>query len=297
MAAALDSIPCYVRAVPTLTPTPALDALLDLALSEDIGCGDVTTEAIVSADQVGGAHIRARERLVFCGSTAVDRLLWRYGPVAPAVTWQVAEGALVEPDTVVGVLDGRLRDLLVIERTALNLLQRMSGVATHTKRYVDVVAGTSARVVDTRKTLPGHRLLDKYAVRVGGAVNHRHGLDGGVLIKDNHLVCAGGITAAVERARRNAPHSLRIEVEVETPDQLDEALAVGADVVLIDNFSPVEARAAVRQAAGRAIIEASGGITLDTVRAFADAGVDLIAVGALTHSAVAVDLSMDVRAA
>ncbi len=282
--------------MPTLTPTPALDALLDLALAEDIGCGDVTTEAIIPGDQVGGAQIRARQRLVFCGGPAVDRLLWRYGPVAPAITWQVSEGDQVEPDTVVAVLDGRLRDLLVVERTALNLLQRMGGVATHTRCFVDAVAGTSARIVDTRKTMPGHRLLDKYAVRVGGAVNHRHGLDGGVLIKDNHLVCAGGIEAAVALAREHAPHSLRIEVEVETPDQLDAALAVGVDVILVDNFSPVEVRAAVRQAAGQAIIEASGGITLDNVRAFADAGVDLIAVGALTHSAVAVDLSMDMHA-
>ncbi len=288
--------PWYVPTMATLTPTPALDALLDLALAEDIGCGDVTTEAVVAREQVGGAALVARERLVFCGAPAVDRLLWRYGPIAPAVTWQVACGAVVEPDTVVAVLDGRLQDLLIVERTVLNLLQRMSGVATHTRRFVDAVAGTEARIVDTRKTMPGHRLLDKYATRVGGAVNHRHGLDGGVLIKDNHLVAAGGVAQAVERARARAPHSLRIEVEVDTPDQLDAALAAGADVVLIDNFSPVEARAAVRQAKGRALIEASGGITLETVRAFADAGVDLIAVGALTHSAIAVDLAMDVHA-
>lgn len=284
------------RAMPTLTPTPALDALLDLALSEDVGCGDVTTEAVIPVDIVGGAMLVARERLVLCGAPAVERLLWRYGPVAPACTWQVAEGASVEPGTVVAVLDGRLRDLLVIERTALNLLQRMSGVATLARRYVDAVAGTKARIVDTRKTIPGHRVLDKYATRVGGAVNHRHGLDGGVLIKDNHLVAAGGVKEAVRLARARAPHSLRVEVEVETPDQLDEALAAGADVVLLDNFSPVEARAAVRQVGGRAIVEASGGINLDTVRAFADAGVDLISVGALTHSAVAVDLAMDVHA-
>ncbi len=238
----------------------------------------------------------ARERLVLCGAPAVERLLWRYGPVAPAITWQVAEGSLVEPDTVVAVLDGRLRDLLVVERTVLNLLQRMSGVATLTRRYVDAIAETKARVVDTRKTIPGHRVLDKYATRVGGAANHRHGLDGGLLIKDNHLVAAGGVREAVRLARERAPHALRVEVEVETPNELDEALAAKADVVLIDNFSPVEARAAVRQVAGRAIVEASGGITLDTIRAFADAGVDLISVGALTHSAVAVDLSMDIRA-
>ncbi len=278
----------------TLIPTPALDVLLDLALAEDVGCGDVTTEAVIPPETVGNARVVARAPLVFCGAPAADRLLWRYGPIAPAVTWQVSEGASVGRDTVVAVLDGRLRDLLAIERTLLNLLQRTSGVATQARRFVEVVEGTSARVVDTRKTLPGWRLLDKYATRVGGAVNHRHGLDGGVLIKDNHLVAAGGVAEAVRRARANAPHSLRVEVEVEDPEQLEAALQAGVDVVLIDNFSPVEARAAVRQAAGRALVEASGGITFENVRAYADAGVDLISVGALTHSAPAVDLAMDV---
>ncbi len=281
--------------MPVLTPTPALDALLDLTLAEDIGCGDVTTEAVVPPDRVGRGLIVARSPLVFCGAPAVDRLLWRYGPVAPALTWHASEGQAVERDTVIGVLDGRLRDLLVVERPLLNLLQRMSGVATLTRRYVDACAGTRARVVDTRKTIPGHRILDKYAARVGGAANHRHGLDGGVLIKDNHLVVAGSVENAVRAARERAPHALRIEVEVTDLEQIEPALAAGAEVILIDNFSPVEARAAVQQIAGRALVEASGGITLDTVRAFADTGVDLIAVGALTHSAPAADIAMDVE--
>jgi nicotinate-nucleotide pyrophosphorylase (carboxylating) len=176
----------------------------------------------------------------------------------------------------------------------LNFLQRMSGVATQARCFVDAVAGTRARIVDTRKTLPGWRVLDKYAVRVGGAHNHRAALDGGVLIKDNHLAAGGGITRTVRRARADAPHVLRIEVEVESLEGLAEAIAAGADVVLIDNFTPAQAAEAVALAAGRVILEASGGITLANVRAFAEAGVDVISVGALTHSVIAADLALEV---
>lgn len=285
-------------ATPEFVPTPHLDALLDLALAEDLGCGDVTAAALVPADAMAVMRIEARQRLVLCGSPIVDRLLWRFGPGAPTIHWIAREGAVVEAGAPLARMTGRLRTLLAIERTALNLLQRTSGVATHTRAFVDAIDGTAARIVDTRKTLPGWRMLDKYATRVGGAANHRMALDGGVLIKDNHLAAAGGVAAAVKAARQNAPHSLRIEVEVEDFAGLAEALDAGADVVLLDNFTPDQVRRAVKEADGRAgrraIIEASGGITLTTVRAFAEAGVDLIAVGALTHSAPAADIAAEI---
>lgn len=278
-------------------PTPAVDALLDLALAEDLGTGDVTTAAVVPPDAPGTARIEARQALVFCGAPVADRLLWRYGPGAPTATWAVAEGAAVEAGTVVGHLQGRLVDVLTLERTLLNLLQRLSGVATLTRRYVDAVRGTPARVVDTRKTLPGWRALDKYATRTGGAANHRAALDGGVLVKDNHLAAAGGVAAAVRAARERAPHALRVEVEVEDLAGVDAALAAGADVILLDNFDPPGIREAVRRIRGRALVEASGGVTLETIRAVAEAGPDLISVGALTHSAPAADLAIEIAGA
>lgn len=281
--------------MPNFTPTPHVDLLLDLALAEDIGCGDATSDALIPIEAHGRLGLVAREPLILCGIPVVERLLWRYGPIAPTVAWRAKDGDVLAAGTVFGVMQGRMHDLLIIERPLLNFLQRMSGVATHTRAYVDAVAGTGAKVVDTRKTLPGYRALDKYATRVGGAGNHRSSLDGGVLIKDNHLQAAGGIAAAVAKARANAPHSLRIEVEVEDLAGLDLALDAGADVVLLDNFTPDQVRVAVKRAAGRAIMEASGGIDLTTVRAFAEAGVDLLAVGALTHSARAIDIAAEVE--
>lgn len=275
------------------TPSPHLDTLLDLALAEDIGCGDYTG-ALVPSDAVARIELIAREALVFCGAPVAERLLWRYGPGAPTVSWQVQEGEQVVAGTVVGHLEGALRAGLVVERPLLNFLQRLSGVATLTRRYVDAISGTRARLVDTRKTMPGHRMLDKYAVRCGGGFNHRAALDGGVLIKDNHLLAAGGVAAAVRKARAIAPHSLRIEVEVESLPELSAALDAGADVVLLDNFTPEQVAEAVAMGRGKALMEASGGIDLTTVRAFAEAGVDLIAIGALTHSAIAVDLAAEV---
>lgn len=274
--------------------TPLLDALIDLAFAEDLGTGDVTSAATIPADASATFELRAREPLVVCGAPVVDRLLWRFGPQAPSVAWHLAEGTLAQPGEVIGVLSGTLRTLLAVERPTLNFMQRMAGVATLTRRYVQAIEGTRARIVDTRKTLPGWRLLDKYAVRVGGGTNHRAGLDGGILIKDNHLQGAGGIAEAVRAARAYAPHSLRVEVEVEDLPGLLTALDAGADIVMLDNFSPRQVEAAVKLAQGRALLEASGGVNLDTVRAFAEAGVDLISVGALTHSARAVDIGADV---
>lgn len=277
-----------------LWPTPHLDTLLDLALAEDIGQGDVTSELTVPASARGRAALEARSALILCGRPVVDRLLVRFGAGAPTVEWHAEDGDRLGAGTDVAHFEGSLRHLLVLERTMLNFLQRMSGVATQARRYVDAVAGTRARIVDTRKTLPGWRVLDKYAVRVGGAHNHRAALDGGVLIKDNHLAAGGGITQTVRRARADAPHVLRIEVEVESLEGLAEAIAAGADVVLIDNFTPAQAAEAVALAAGRVVLEASGGITLANARAFAEAGVDVISVGALTHSVIAADLALEV---
>ncbi len=274
--------------------TPHVDALIDLALTEDIGQGDVTSEVTVPAGTRGRAALEARQAVVLCGRPVVDRILQRFGPGSPTVEWHADDGDFVAAGQNLAHFEGSMRSLLVLERTILNFLQRMSGVATQTRRYVEAVAGTRTRIVDTRKTLPGWRTLDKYAVRTGGAFNHRGALDGGVLIKDNHLAVGGGITATVTRARAQAPHVLRIEVEVESLSGLTEAIAAGADIVLIDNFTPEQAREAVALAAGRVLLEASGGITLSTLRAFAEAGVDLISVGALTHSVTAADLALEV---
>lgn len=216
--------------------------------------------------------------------------------VDPAVSFLslVKEGEEVAPGQEVARIKGPARALLTAERTALNFLQHLSGIATRTRRLAGLIADTGARLVDTRKTVPGMRLLAKYAVTVGGGGNHRLGLDDGILIKDNHIKAAGGIAAAVERARALAPHTLRIEVECETLAQVREALQAGADIVLLDNMSPEQVREAARLVAGRALIEVSGGVTEENIRAMALAGADLISVGALTHSVRAVDISMEI---
>ncbi|MCA1702247.1 MAG: carboxylating nicotinate-nucleotide diphosphorylase, partial [Actinobacteria bacterium] len=213
------------------------------------------------------------------------------------VDWRplVADGERVKAHDVLVRLEGSLAVILTAERTALNLLQRLSGVATITSRFVDAIAGTSARIVDTRKTTPGLRTFEKYAVRCGGGSNHRFGLDDGILIKDNHIAAVGDVGEAVERARAGAPHGLKVEVEVTDLHQLDDALAAGADAVLLDNMSPEMVGDAVRRAGGKVLLEASGGMTLETVRSYALAGVDLISVGALTHSAPSIDLSLEVE--
>ena len=276
------------------TPTPHVDTLIDLALAEDIGCGDATADALIPIGQMATMNLVARENIVVCGQPIVDRVLMRFGPLAMNIEWNEADGAEVDAGTVLARVSGLLSEMLILERTILNFLQRMSGVATHTRRYVDAIAGTNARLVDTRKTLPGYRTLDKYATRVGGASNHRASLDGGVLIKDNHLEAAGGVEGAIEKARTHASHSLRIEIEVETMDDFHRAIRSGADVIMLDNFSPAQLREAAQFDRKGALLEASGGITLDNIREYAEAGADLIAVGALTHSAPSVDIAGDI---
>jgi nicotinate-nucleotide pyrophosphorylase (carboxylating) len=191
-------------------------------------------------------------------------------------------------------MSGRLQPLLTGERTALNFLQRLSGIATHVRRFVEALPAGGIRLVDTRKTTPGWRALEKYAVRIGGAANHRMSLSDGILIKDNHVTICGGIQAALEKARRSAPHTLKLEIEVETPDQADEAAAAGADIIMLDNMGPETIQEAVRRIDGRALVEVSGGVTRDTIASLAAHGVNIVSVGALTHSAVAVDISMDI---
>jgi len=270
----------------------AVDRLLAVALEEDVGNGDITSRAVVRAELPAVGRIRAKSALVVAGLALVPRLYGRLGTVR--VEWFVAEGAHVRPGTVLAEVRGDAHALLTGERTALNLLQHLSGIATLTRRCVDALGGSPCIVRDTRKTLPGLRSLEKYAVRVGGGTNHRLGLDDGVLIKDNHAALAGGVGRAVRAARRTLP-SQEIEVECRTIEEVGEALDAGADVVLLDNMAPGEIARAVAEVGGRARVEASGGITPEKVREIADLGVDFIAMGCLTHSAPAVDLSMDIE--
>ena len=256
-----------------------------------MGGGDVTTLATVPAGASAHAYVLAKEPLRLAGLDAFRRVFEVLG--TPQLRWALhaSDGDDVTPGTRVLDVEGDARALLTGERSALNLLQRLSGIATLTARWARRLEGTGARLIDTRKTTPGLRVLEKYAVRVGGGANHRTGLFDGVLIKENHIRAAGGIPRAVRAARAAAPHTLRVEVEVTNFEELDQAIEAGADAVLLDNMSIEELREAVRRAKGRAILEASGGVTEDRLRAIAETGVDLISAGALTHSARAVDLS------
>jgi nicotinate-nucleotide pyrophosphorylase (carboxylating) len=273
--------------------TPATKTLIDLALEEDLGRGDVTSLAIFSDEDQCRGRIIAKEPLVVAGVEIARRVFHK---VDKRVQFEavVGDGARLAKGEPVAVIAGPTRGVLGAERTALNFLQRLSGIATLTARFVEKIAGTRAVVCDTRKTAPGWRALDKLAVRAGGGVNHRADLASGVLIKDNHVAACGGVRAAVERARAHAPHTLRVEVEVTRLDQIEEAIAARAEVVLFDNFTPEMVKEGVMMVAGRAVIEVSGGINLETIRAFAEAGPDRISAGALTHSARAVDLSLEI---
>ena len=264
------------------------------ALAEDVGAGDWTAQ-LLPAEQRAAASILCRSEAVVCGRPWAEHAL-RTLDADLRIEWRAAEGERVAPGTELCRIEGRTRALLTGERTALNFLQLLSAVATATRRYVDAIAGTRARILDTRKTLPGLRLAQKYAVTVGGGTNHRKGLYDGILIKENHIAGAGSVTAALERARTVAPAGVWIQIEVETHAQLEEALAAGARMVLLDNMTPEQMREAVRLTAGRAELEASGGITLANVRAIAETGVDRISIGALTKDVDAVDLSMRLRA-
>ena len=267
-------------------------------LSEDLGRGDITTQACVSSEVRGQGRFLAKENLVVCGLDVAEAVFIHLDQESPELETLVNEGDEVESGTVFATLRGYADVLLAGERTALNLIQRMSGVATLTRQYVTAVQGTGAQIVDTRKTTPGLRMLEKYAVTVGGGKNHRLGLDDGVLIKDNHIALAGGITEAVTAAKLKIGHLHKIEVEISNWAQLREAVEAGADIVMLDNQTPEEAAKLVemsRQMNPNVLIEASGGMDLDKVRSFAEAGVDLISVGRITHSARAVDISFKIQ--
>ena len=272
-------------------PIPAnVRALVAAALAEDVGSGDLTA-ALVPAAARAAASVIAREACVVCGIPFFDETMRQVDPTT-SVTWHVAEGARVERETKLCTARGLARSLLTAERVAVNFVQTLSATATVTRRHVDAVVGTRAKVIDTRKTVPGLRLAQKYAVRVGGGANNRIGLFDGILIKENHIVAAGGIRAALAAARASADKTTMIQIEVESLAQLEEALAAGAKLILLDNFTPERLAEAVRVTAGRAELEASGGINLDTIRAVAATGVNRISVGALTKDIKAIDLSM-----
>lgn len=268
-----------------------IERIIRTALREDIGSGDITTLATVAASTTARAELVAKQDFVLCG---IDVARQVFAALSADVSFEAlkADGCAIEQGEVLAWIKGDARTLLQGERVALNLLQRMSGVATLTAAYVAAVADSGAVIVDTRKTTPGLRVLDKYAVRCGGGKNHRTSLYDGVLIKENHIAAAGGIAAAVAAARAYVPHTLKIEVETETLDDVAEALKAGADIIMLDNMKLVTMQQAVAMIDGAALTEASGGVTLDTVAEIAATGVDFISVGALTHSSRAVDISM-----
>ncbi len=272
-----------------------LERLIDLALAEDIATGDITTNALIAPDARGRGVIVAKAPMVVAGLMVARRVFKRLD-VELQVAELVAEGQQAAPGDTLMTVEGRMAALLTAERTALNFLQRLCGIATHVRRYVDALPDTGVRLVDTRKTTPGWRALEKYAVRLGGAANHRFNLSDGILIKDNHIAACGGIAAAVDRARHAAPHGLKIEVETETLAEVEAALDAGADIIMLDNMGPAEIRTAVDRVAGRALVEISGGVDRDNLESLAACGADIISVGALTHAARAVDISMRIAA-
>ncbi len=274
-------------------PSATFEPLLTRALDEDLGAGDVTSALVFSADETGRAILEAREPLRVCGLAIACAVFERVDPDLVIERHQ-RDGDDVEAGRALLAISGRLRSLLAAERTALNFLGRMSGVATQTRCFVSAIAGTGVAIVDTRKTIPGWRVLDKYAVSVGGGVNHRMGLFDGILLKDNHCAAAGGVRDAVTRARFAAPPQLRIQVEVESVADALAAIEAGADFLLLDNRTPGELREIAAAAGTRALLEASGGVTLSNVREIASTGVHRISIGALTHSAPNADLALEV---
>ena len=276
--------------------TPEIESLIDRALMEDLSIGDPTSDALISPELVGRAVVIAKAEGVLAG---VDVALAVFQRIDSALSVRALkqDGSPLKPGDVIADVEGAASSILRAERTALNFLQRMSGIATQTSHYARAVYGLDVRIVDTRKTTPGLRVLEKYAIRCGGGFNHRRNLGDGILIKDNHIQALRGqgmsLGDVVKMAYANASHTIRVEVEVENLDEVREALDAGAEILLLDNMGPVEMAKAVEMARGKAVTEASGGINLDTVRAVAESGVDLISVGALTHSVRALDISLD----
>jgi nicotinate-nucleotide pyrophosphorylase (carboxylating) len=279
-----------------LSNTPQVEQLIDQALAEDLGQGDVTTEALIPKAQQGRASIVAKARGILAGVEVAKQVFLKADPELKLAIL-IEDGAEVKPGDIVTKIEGRVASILKAERIALNFLQRLSGIASETGHYVQAVKGLPVQITDTRKTTPGLRTLEKYAVRVGGGKNHRMHLGDGILIKDNHLaaLCHQGLSIKeiVTKARQKASPKLKIEIEVKSPQEAIEAAEAGADIIMLDNMNLEDMRQAVKLINGRALIEASGGITLDRVRAVAETGVDLISIGALTHSAKALDISLE----
>jgi nicotinate-nucleotide pyrophosphorylase (carboxylating) len=279
-----------------LSNTPQVNQLIDQATAEDLGQGDVTTEALIPKTQQGRASIVAKASGIIAGVEVAKQVFLKVDPELKLAIL-IEDGAEVKPGDIVAKIEGRVASILKAERVALNFLQRLSGIASETGHYVQAVKGLPVQITDTRKTTPGLRTLDKYAVRVGGGKNHRMHLGDGILIKDNHLAALRrqglSIKEIVTKARQKASPKLKIEVEVKSPQEAVEAAEAGADIIMLDNMGLEDMRQAVQLIKGRALIEASGGITLDRVRAVAETGVDLISIGALTHSAKALDISLE----
>ena len=270
----------------------ATDRLIELWLAEDIGACDLTVQTMIAPEATGRFRMNAREPMILAGIAVAARVFKRYDPELD-IALRVGDGDRVEAGAILMEIAGAARSVLTAERTALNIAQRLCGIATETARYVEAVAGTKARLIDTRKTTPGLRMLEKHAVSCGGGLNHRLGLDGGVMIKDNHIAVCGSITAAVEQVRAKLPVLTKLEVECDSLAQVAEAASAGADVIMLDNMSVAGMIEAVRVIAGRAKVEASGGIRLDTIRPIAETGVDYISTSRITQAAPAVDIGLD----
>jgi nicotinate-nucleotide pyrophosphorylase (carboxylating) len=268
------------------------DRLIDLWLAEDIGYCDLTAQVMIEADETGAFYMNARETLIASGIEVAARIFKRYDPTLEVVV-RVKDGDKVEAGAVLIDVRGNARSVLTVERTALNIVQRLSGIANETAKYVAAVAGSKARLIDTRKTTPGLRMLEKHAVACGGGLNHRLGLDNGVMIKDNHIAVCGSIAKAVERARRQLPVLTKLEVECDRLEQVAEALAAGVDVIMLDNMSLEAMSEAVRMVGGRTKLEASGGINLSTIGAISKTGVDYISTSKINQAAVCVDIGLD----
>jgi nicotinate-nucleotide pyrophosphorylase (carboxylating) len=271
----------------------SIDRIISSALEEDLGSGDITTSAIIDPAEKGKARALAKEEIILAGIDVFSKVFSRLDPEI-AVKFHSHDGDIVQSGKDICIVEGPLRGILSGERTALNFLQHLSGIATITRKYVEKTAPYDVRVVDTRKTTPGLRLLEKYAVTMGGGFNHRFGLFDGILIKDNHIAIAGSISEAVEKMKAKTPHALRIEVEVDDIKDIEEAITAGADAILLDNMSPKELREAVSIAGGRVLLEASGGVALESVEEIAKTRINFVSVGSITHSARSVDISLEI---
>ncbi|MCX5840814.1 MAG: carboxylating nicotinate-nucleotide diphosphorylase [Deltaproteobacteria bacterium] len=275
-------------------PNHVIHPIIRRALAEDVGSGDITTLAVLTGREAGTAQAVAKSAMVVAGLDVFEKTFHFFDPDI-RFTACLPDGQKASRGEVLAEVSGKLQNILTAERVALNFFQRMCGIATTTRQYVEAVGGLHAKILDTRKTVPGLRILDKYAVRVGGGFNHRFALYDGILIKDNHLALAGGISTALARVREKIPHTLKVEVEVKNLGEVEEALGAGADVILLDNMTIPAMKAAVDLIGGRVPVEASGNVTLANVRQIAEVGVNFISVGALTHSVTAADISLLIR--